>query len=141
MTTRQLLTFQLETALDWFLPCAKNMADKPLVQPTLNGGNHPLWVVGHCAFAEAGMLAMILGEDNPLQHWSSTFGGGTQPTSDARDYPRYEEVLKTFEDVRARTLEVLAGMSEDELAAPCGRIPEGHEDSPNFQCRARMFSI
>lgn len=141
MTTKELLKFQLETARDWFVPCAKDMADKPLLQPTPRGGNHPMWVVGHCAFAEAGMLAMIVGEDNQLQHWSEAFGGGTEPTTNAGDYPPYDEVLAAFEEGRARTLEVLESMSDDDLAAPCARVPKGHEDAPNFQSRARMFSI
>src|SRR5881227_4110515 len=80
----------------------EDMRDAPLTQPTSRGGNHPLWVLGHITFIEAGVPSIIFGEPHPLERWAPLFAPGTEPKSDASAYPSFDEVLRTYRDARAR---------------------------------------
>lgn len=82
----------------------EDMKDAPLTRPTPRGGNHPLWVAGHLAFIEGALFASITGENNPLAHWATLFGGGTQPGDDAARYPAFDEVLVQLRRLRAANI-------------------------------------
>ena len=60
-----------------------DMQDALFTFPTPNGGNHPLWVLGHMAYVEGELVQhMMLGQPNPVAHWKSLFGPGSQPSAD-----------------------------------------------------------
>ena len=109
----------LEMSKGWILGLAADMQDHPLVQPTPHGGNHPLWCIGHMAYAEANLVnVFIKGEQNPLAQWQSLFDMGSTPSANADDYPSYDELLGKFEEVRAATLAYLDGITEADLDKP-----------------------
>src|SRR3954464_15343058 len=89
------------------LELIEDMRDAALTQPTPRGGNHPLWVLGHITFVEGNVPHVLFGEPNPVAHWAPLFAPGTQPTPDAAASPPFEEVLRTYRDLRARNLETL----------------------------------
>src|SRR3954464_719809 len=89
------------------LALIEDMRDAPLTQPTPRGGNHPLWVLGHITFIEGNIPHVLFGEPNPVEHWAPLFAAGTEPTSDAGAYPAFEEVLRTYRDLRARNMQIL----------------------------------
>ena len=101
MTAIELIRFALQMADAAFTQLAEDMRDAPLTSPTPRGGNHPLWLLGHLTFLEANVPHVILGEPNPLEHWAALFAPGTEPSSDLSKYPSYDELLRTYRDLRA----------------------------------------
>ena len=91
------------------------MKDSPLTQPTPNGGNHPLWVLGHIVRAESGLLdGFILGQPNRFPELEM-FAMGNTPTTNADDYPSMDELLGKFEEIRAATLAHLDTLTDADL--------------------------
>src|SRR3954454_15206958 len=90
----------------------EDMRDAPLTSPTPRGGNHPLLVLGHLTYVEGNVPRILFGEPNPVQKWAPLFAPGTQPMSDASAYPPFEELLRTYRDLRARNLSVLEQLGE-----------------------------
>ena len=99
----------------------------PMTSPTPRGGNHPLWVIGHIAFVEANIPHVLSGEPNPLAHWAPLFAAGAEPTSDPKAYPGFDEVLKAYQDARARNLKLLDEIGEAGLDRPTKSPPKGLE--------------
>jgi hypothetical protein len=119
MKATEVLQGSLEGTKGWFLGLMQDMKASSLTFPTPKGGNHPLWVLGHLTLAEASMMSgFILGEPNPLAKWEKEFGVKTEPVADASKYPSWDELMAEFEKVRARTLQLLASMSDDDLSKP-----------------------
>jgi len=109
----------LDGAKMWLLALVQDVKGTPLAAPTPRGGNHPLWVVGHLALAEATLVSQyILGQGKPYPEWEPLFGTGSQPTPDASKYPPMDKLLAELEKVRARTLEVLGSMTDEDLSKP-----------------------
>ena len=106
----------LESSKGWAMGLLDDMKDSPLTQPTSNGGNHPLWVLGHIVYSEASLLdGFVLGQPNRYAEWESLFANGTTPSTNADDYPSMEELFGKFEEVRAATLAHLDTLSDDDL--------------------------
>jgi hypothetical protein len=115
----------LETSDRATLQLVEDMKDAPLTQPTPRGGNHPLWVLGHITVIEGNIPHVLFGEPNPVAHWIPVFGPGTEPRADASVYPAFEEVLRTYRDLRARNLETLARIGDEGLDRPTKAPPRG----------------
>src|SRR6185437_12156249 len=48
----------------------EDMKDSPMTCPTAKGGNHPLWTVGHCTFAESRIIESVAqGKPSAYAHW------------------------------------------------------------------------
>ena len=119
MKTTDYIAMSLEQSQGWVLGLASDIRDAPLTAPTPNGGNHPLWCIGHLAYSESNLLhSFVLGESNPLADWKEIFGQGSQPTDDADKYPSMDDVFGKLEEVRSKTLETLRTMSDDDLDKP-----------------------
>jgi len=128
MKTIDYIRQEMAMSKGWIGGLMADMQDAPLTVPTPQGGNHPLWIVGHLAYSESNILnCYILGKDSPLAEWKDVFGIGSQPTSDATAYPAYEEVLATFEAVRADTLAYLETIADADLDKP-SHAPEDRKD-------------
>ena len=90
--------------------------------------NHSLWILGHWAYSEANIISHIIqGNENPLIGWKEIFGMGGDPSTEASDYPSWDEVAQKLDEVREHTLEVLAGLSEEDLELPSKNCPPGRE--------------
>jgi len=127
MESKDLLKINIETCSGMLLQLINDMKDAPLTFPTSKGGPHPLWVLGNVAFSEAFFVHVwILGGSNPLEDWAPMFGGGTEPTDNAADYPSFNEVMARFKTVREDTLKILDTMGEGELDGPSG-APENYK--------------
>jgi uncharacterized damage-inducible protein DinB len=105
----------------------EDMRDAPLTQPTPRGGNHPLWVLGHITLVEGNIPHVLFGEPNPVARWAPLFAPGTEPTADASAYPPFEEVLRTYRDLRARNLRILEELGDEGLKRPTKAPPRGME--------------
>src|SRR5579864_1244994 len=104
MKTVDFIRLSLDTSARATLMLIEDMKDQPLTFPTPKGGNHPLWVLGHLAWVEGNVIQQfMLGRPNPVAHWTSLFGIGSETSADASRYPAFAEVHKAFQDVRAET--------------------------------------
>ena len=111
---------------------AADMRDAPLTQPTpgatAGGGNHPLWTLGHLCFIEGAIPHVLLGRPNPVEHWKPLFAAGTQPSSDPAAYPTFDEVLRTYRELRAVNLKLLDEIGDTGLDRAPANVPPGFED-------------
>ena len=128
MRTTDYIRMSLEMSADEAIRLIEQMKDIPLTFPTAKGGNHPLWILGHQAVSEAKVInEIMLGNENPLGHWWTLFGPGTEAVAEASVYPSYDEVMSQFHQVRLRTLAVLEGLSEAELDQPSKKCSPAHQ--------------
>jgi len=119
MKTTDFIKASLEMSQGWVMGMIENMRDAPLTAPTPNGGNHPLWVLGHLAYAEGNLIdGFVQGKENSLADWKEMFGQGSQPVADAGKYPPFDEVLAKFQEIRANTMSVLDSLSDADLDKP-----------------------
>jgi len=136
MTTIEFIKSALEMSKGWILGMAADMQDAPLTFPTPNGGNHPMWALGHLTYSEANLTQeLIKGEANPLAEWKGIFGQRTESVADADRYPSFEEVMAKFEETRTNTLAILDSMTDEDLDKP-SHAPEEMKDffGTNAQC-------
>jgi hypothetical protein len=111
------IKMSLENGTGWAMGLINDMKDAPLTQPTPNGGNHPLWVLGHIVRAESDLLdGFILGQPNRFPELE-VFSMGNTPSTDVSGYPSMDELLGKFEEIRGATLAHLATLSEEDLDA------------------------
>lgn len=125
MTTKEAIRYALGLADGASLPAIDRMADAPLTYPTVNGGCHPLWVVGHLAVVEGMLTAMLTQGPSPTSHWEPLFGQDSEATDDANRYPTYDEVRTTFRSLRRDNLERLEAMTESDLDRATPWQPKG----------------
>lgn len=97
---------------------AGTTAEQLVSQP---GGvkNHPLWSLGHIAVTLNGIVTWLGGQsmiDN--EKWQKLFGGGTQPTTNANDYPSPAELMKTVNELYAKASEMYLSASSEVLRSP-----------------------
>lgn len=119
MQSKDLLMMNFEWTAGKVLTLIEEMKDAPLTFPTPMGGNHPLWVLGHCAYAEGSILQeRMLGVSNPLAEWKEIFGDGTEPVDDAKKYPPFDEVMTKCQKVHQANLALLDSLSERDLDTP-----------------------
>ena len=119
MNAIEYIKMSLENAKGWAMGLINDMQDAPLTQPTPNGGNHPLWVLGHLARAESDLLdGFILGKPNRFPELEGLFTMGTTPSTDASQYPTIDELMAKFNEIRAATLAHLDTLTEDDLDKP-----------------------
>ena len=65
MSTVKYLRHGLETSRMMILKLIDDMKDAPLQMPTSNGGNPPLWILGHLTYAESNIIEHIIkGNEN-----------------------------------------------------------------------------
>ncbi len=106
----------------------EDMRDAPLTRPTVRGGNHPLWVLGHIAVVEGMIPHTVFGDANPVQNWWPLFGTGSQPTDDPNAYPSFDEILGTYRTLRAKNVDRLEELGEAGLERAPKVIPAGFEE-------------
>ena len=128
MNALELLRSQIESTKEMTASLLANMHDAPLTFPTPNGGNHPTWIAGHLAYAEANLIQhMLEGNDNPLLDWKPIFGAGTEPTDDAATYPPLSDLLAKWDEVREYTLNFIDSLTDADLDKPPLNAPPGRE--------------
>ncbi len=141
MTVMDVIRRSLETGAEWARGVAEDMKDAPLTSPTPKGGNHPLWVLGHLAFAEGALSGMINGRPNLYEKWRPLFDMGTEPTTNAADYPPYEEVLTAFTQAREATLRLLDELGDAGLDQKPSAVPEEAAGNEHFQSNGRLLLL
>ena len=138
MNATDLIRFALHLSEQGTVRLIEDIRNAPLTQPCANGGNHPLWNMGHIAFIEGNMRRIVTGEPNPVEHWAPLFAPGTQPKTDASAYPPFEEIVRTWRDLRAANLKMLDHLGEAGLDRAPKFIPPGFEDMMKTNGRALL---
>ena len=101
------------------------MSDAPLLRPGPWGGNHAMWIAGHLTVVEGRLQQMLHGTGNPVARWKPQFDWGSEPVDDAAAYPPFEEVLRTFKELRAQTHAFLNEVGNEGLDRPTKCQPPG----------------
>ncbi|MCG8408384.1 MAG: DinB family protein [Phycisphaerales bacterium] len=139
MKAMDLIKMALQSSDQFTTQLIDDMRDAPLTQPTSNGGNHPLWVLGHLAIGEGLIRQVVLGESNPVAHWEGIFGFGSEPSDNASDYPSFDEVMEKYRELRAENMRLLDELGEEGLDRPTKAPPPGLEAL--FQTAGQTFLI
>jgi DinB superfamily len=116
MRATEFIKMSLENSKNWAMGLLNDMRDEPLTQPTTEGGNHPLWVLGHLVFSESQLLdVFLLGQRNRFPELVGLFDAGTTPCTDAGLYPTMDELFVRFQEIRAASLAHLEMLNDDDL--------------------------
>lgn len=140
MKTTEFIKANLISGKDWLISLIVDMKDAPLTQPTSNGGNHPLWVLGHVIHSESDLLdVFLLGKPNRFPELENC-QPGSQPTTNASDYLTVDQLLVKFDQIRADSLKHLATLSDDDLDQKSHAPPEHSEPFGTVgKCYAAMI--
>jgi len=124
--TNDFIKSSLELSRGAVLGLLDDLRDEPLAQPTVNGGNHALWILGHLTYSECSIMhGIVLGRDScPLDKWQPLFGHGSEPKADTAIYPSFDELLEAWDEVRAFTLSTLDSLTDYDLDKPAPGCPE-----------------
>ena len=137
MKATDIIRWAMQSTDEGIANLVADMHDAPLTPSTPGAaggdGNHPLWVLGHLAFIEAAVPAILFGEPHSLEHWAPLFGTGSKPSPDPAKYPPFDEVLRTFRQLRARNVKLLDEVGE----AGLDRVPKS--PPPGFEEAMRTF--
>ena len=116
MKATDYIKLSLEMSNGWIMGLAADAKDLPLQVPTPNGGNHPLWCVGHLVYAEANLISVLCkGEEHPLADWKEQFDAGSTPSDNADGYPSMDQLLAKAAEVRTATMEYLDTLTDADL--------------------------
>ena len=116
--------------LSWSRGLAKalfaGVPDDKLTAMAGGKGNHPMWVVGHIAVSEDGIVSSFTGEKPLLSdRMHALFKGGTEPTGNAADYPTRAEVEAASEEARKKVLAWVESFDERTIHQPAPKGLEG----------------
>lgn len=129
----------LQFCYEWIKPLAQDLSDSPMTPPTPDGGNHPMWVMGHLVFSSAALIEMIDGRSHQYADWKQLFNGGTQPLSDGGVYPDYAEILQAYESEHQKRLELLTELGDNRLNDRPAAVWPDLQDDPDFQTNGKLF--
>ena len=111
---------------DRWVRLIEEMKDAPLTR-TRPDRTHCMWVLGHITVTEGRLHKVLLGVPNPVEHWKPMFDAGSTPSDDPAAYPPFAEVLQTYRQLRARTMEELEKIGDEGLDRPVENPPPGLE--------------
>src|SRR5262245_39070509 len=123
MMLKDTILFAMNGANGAVLPLIDDMSDAPLVQPTKNGGNHPLWILGHLTWVEGSVPKVLYGEENRVEEWTPIFSFGTSVVTDASKYPPFAEVRAKYEALWQANLKLFESFTEADLDKPTAWQP------------------
>lgn len=119
MNTIDFIKTSLETSKGWTLTLITDMKDSPFTLPTPNGGNHPLWLLGHIVHSESNLFdVFVQGQSNRFPELQNLFEMGSTPSTDPTIYPSMDDLLEKFESIRADVLAHLDTLTDSDLDNP-----------------------
>ncbi len=141
MHTIDYIRMSMTASKEMSLVLIHDLKDEPLAQPTINGGNHAIWILGHLAYIESVMIhQMIQGKDTcTLAHHKETFDAEGDPSTDPSIYPSFDQLFKDYDTARTETYAYLDSISEADLQRPALGCPE--EWKPHFGTVAQCLDF
>ena len=129
MQSIELLRINLGNSRDRVLARVEEMRVHCVVFPTVNGGGHTLWVLGHLAYIEGLVIhGFMLGKPNPLADWEEVFDG-SDINGDVNQYLPFDQVLARCREMRESTVAVLDSLSEEDLDQLSANVVPGYENT------------
>lgn len=129
MRSIDLVRDNLNKSRDRVLARVEEMREHCMVRPTVHGGGHTLWVLGHLAYIEGLVIrSFMLGGTNPLAAWEMLFDG-EEVSADPNAFPPFDDVLATCREMREQTMQLLDTLTEDDLDNVSANGPPDFEDS------------
>lgn len=127
MQSIDLIRNNLKSSRDLVLRRIEEMQEHSMVAPTVNGGPHTLWVLGHLAFIEGQVTrTFMLGEENPYAHLEDPFDVD-EVSYEASKYPPFDQVLALCRESREATLRLIDSLNEEDLDKISVKCPQGVE--------------
>lgn len=139
MNLAEMLADQLNGSRDWTLRLIADLKDEQWTFQPRTGLAHPLWLCGHLAVAEHLLvLTRCLGRGDPDQAFAEHFPiGGPIKSTHQHDYPGVDVVLNQMDATHGTVLTAIRGMSEAQLAEPCG----GKDGAPHPHYKTKWGAI
>jgi hypothetical protein len=127
----RLLANQLRICRQETLNAAGRVPETNRLRQLRDGKAHPLWLVGHLTnTANTVALQWALGGESLVpkgfgRKFAPDFAGGNPVTSNAADYPGWDEVVDLYGKVLDAVIARTEQLSDDDLPKPLGgNIPE-----------------
>lgn len=117
----------LQMADGGFVGLVKGLRDYPMTRSSGSIGNHAVWTLGHLAFLELAVPSILFGKLHPKPEWEPLFRMGSECLDDASKYPSFDELLSTYQSVRAANLKLLDEVGDARLEEKPAAIPPGFE--------------
>ena len=141
MNTLDFIRMSMTASKEMALPLIHDLKDEPFKQPTTNGGNHAIWILGHLAYMESVMIhQLIQGKQTcTLSHHKETFDAEGDPSTDASDYPNFDQLIEDYNSARNETEAYIDSITQDDLQKPALGCPE--EWKPYFGTVAQCLDF
>jgi hypothetical protein len=114
---------------------AGDIAPENRLRQSKDGKAHPLWLLGHLTFAtDAIVNSVVLGGETTLpKQYQKLFApgmiGGADITTDASQYPAWDDIVEKYKAVTANTLALLKKAQDSDLPGGMkGQTPPGFEE-------------
>lgn len=128
MDWKEMTLDSLEWARKLTLMGIDGLTDQEMMFQPKPGLNHALWLLGHIAESENGIiLGFCKGENLLPAGWHETFGIGSQPKSDPKAYPSRKEILALMEKTHIAAIAYIQFLSAKDLDRQppgIGNLPE-----------------
>jgi hypothetical protein len=79
--------------------------------------NSPYWIAAHLTWSEHFLLLIGLGAEPLNIPWLEKFKRGTVPPDDI-NLPKYEDVMRTMDEVHAKAMEKVKSLTQEQLDEP-----------------------
>lgn len=76
--------------------------------------NSAYWIVAHLVWTEHSLIIEGVGNEKMDIDWIGEYGFGSDPDK-VKLKPSYEEVLKKMDEVHAKAVEIIKGLSDEQL--------------------------
>ena len=126
-----LLADLLEGARKHTLQVAESVPETHRLKQLQEGKATPMWLIGHMANTiNTLVIVFILEEPSLLDREKSKlfapdFAGGKAPTSNADEYPAWDEVIELYNAVYTKALDGIRKLDDSVLESPMsGKMPD-----------------
>ncbi|HEY3250592.1 MAG TPA: DinB family protein [Ignavibacteria bacterium] len=79
--------------------------------------NSAYWIVTHLVWTERFLIIQGIGGKDMDDHWLDEYGFGSNP-EEVKTKPEFEEILKLFDDIHSKAVEVLKETNDNQLDEP-----------------------
>ena len=116
MMTELVDTF--ESTVKFIEQSVADLSEQQMVEQPIGVPNHGTWTLGHVIYSCQGMAAELGVEPWLADDWESTFGYGSEPSSDLSHYPEKSEMLTLLADAASRLRQVLLAADVSVVSKP-----------------------
>lgn len=127
----EVLAKMYKTAAKSVKETAEKVPEEKRLHQIAEGKGHPLWHVGHLTWAHDLITNQwfLGGESVVSAEYAVVFAPeimkGKTPTAQASDYPSWDEVMDSYSNACAITIELIQGLSDEDLPGDLrGDVPE-----------------